>query len=257
MIGAWSLDIRRFASLVSEARRDFPGEFCSRRVWMWYPLWRYTLNRSDGLESGRPWITFEAARFLSRVLAPHMRVLEWGTGGSTVFFARRVAEVESVEHEKAWLEKVDATLKSRGLRNVRLNFRPPVAVAPDAVRRKDRPEDYASGTRQYPNHDFRDYAAFADTLPSECFDLVVIDGRARPSCFVHGYSKVRPGGYLMLDDAQRGHYVLVHERLNAMGWLRVPFYGPGPYGGDFRFTCLWHFPKDRVRVPYGQAGKRI
>ncbi|HKO93603.1 MAG TPA: hypothetical protein VJU61_20760, partial [Polyangiaceae bacterium] len=49
-----------------------------------------------------PWIPFVARRWLARQLRPHLRVFEWGSGGSTLFLARRVAELVSVEHDAEW-----------------------------------------------------------------------------------------------------------------------------------------------------------
>lgn len=235
-------NVRVFASQVRESRGAYPVEFHPCRAWWWYPLWRYTLNRKDGLSVGRPWITFASAAFLKRVLRPHMRVLEWGSGGSTVFFASRVQSLETVEHEADWYQHVASTLQARNLTNVNLHCIGPAALPPGEVRSKERPEDYYTGNRQYLSCEFRAYASMADRFPDASFDLVSIDGRSRPACFQHGWTKVKPGGFLMLDDAQRAHYASIHEAMAQRRWTRIPFYGPGPYGGAFRFTCLWQRP---------------
>ena len=56
----------------------------------------------DLLTAGWPWITFPAMRWLTSYLRPSMSVFEWGSGGSTLFFAQRVARVVSVEYDTAW-----------------------------------------------------------------------------------------------------------------------------------------------------------
>jgi hypothetical protein len=35
---------------------------------------------------------------------------------------------------------------------------------------------------------------------------VVVDGRSRVDCARHGLGKIRPGGFLLLDNAQRERY---------------------------------------------------
>src|SRR5262249_9447946 len=39
------------------------------------------------LDLGIPWVNYQALEWLSRIVNPRMRVFEWGSGGSTVFFA--------------------------------------------------------------------------------------------------------------------------------------------------------------------------
>ena len=54
-------------------------------------------------------------------LACGARMLEWGSGGSTVWFADRLpdaAQLTSVEHDRQWHEKLSAAIGQRS--NVRL-----------------------------------------------------------------------------------------------------------------------------------------
>ena len=51
-------------------------------------------------------------------------VFEYGTGGSTLFLAKRAFSVESVEDDEAWLGKTQATLDESDLKNVNLHFEP-------------------------------------------------------------------------------------------------------------------------------------
>ena len=36
--------------------------------------------------------------------------------------------------------------------------------------------------------------------------MILVDGRARISCLKRAQSRVKPGGYIMLDDAERKYY---------------------------------------------------
>lgn len=98
--------------------------------------------------------------FLSH-LKPHMRVLEWGSGSSTLAIAPMVKHVTSIEHTGKWYEEI----KSKMPGNVDLRFVPP-----------NNPEYSDDGTLA----DFVDY--ITNPLASGPFDLIFIDGRARVEC---------------------------------------------------------------------------
>ena len=61
-----------------------------------YLPWLMSVIRDqDALPEARPWITFAAAEFLSKLLSEQSRVFEFGAGGSTLFFCstrRRVGD---------------------------------------------------------------------------------------------------------------------------------------------------------------------
>lgn len=159
-----------------------------------------------------PWIPYVAQEFLDSILTPDMRVFEWGSGGSTVYFAERVASVVTVEHEHGELQP--------DLENVTALFIPPEdgELGTDPAK----PEHYYS--ESYPGKNFRRYASAIDDF--EPFDLVFVDGRARPSCLRHAKAKVKPGGWLVLDNSDRAYYL---EHFDVSGWGERCFFGPGPY----------------------------
>ena len=61
------------------------------------------------LQAKLPWWSFEAIDYIAARLADNpKKVFEFGTGGSTIFFAERCREVISVEDDPAWLQRVAA-----------------------------------------------------------------------------------------------------------------------------------------------------
>jgi predicted O-methyltransferase YrrM len=73
------------------------------------------------LENECPWLVPEAIRRLEEIDMSNMFVLEFGAGGSTLFFARRAKEVFSFENEVTdWYGKVRYQLWGKGLNNVHL-----------------------------------------------------------------------------------------------------------------------------------------
>jgi predicted O-methyltransferase YrrM len=72
--------------------------------------------------------------------------------------------------------------------------------------------------------DFALYVKQIDEFPDEYFDIILIDGRARPSCIKRSVSKVKPGGLLILDNSEREYYLAkAIEYLKA--FQRNEFYG--------------------------------
>ena len=74
------------------------------------------VNGHDTIGYGYPWITVSAMLALEQhVLRREMRVLELGSGGSTVFLAQRVAHVTSLESNPHWADTVRTSLRDNGL----------------------------------------------------------------------------------------------------------------------------------------------
>lgn len=125
-----------------------------------------------------PWLVAQAVEFLSKWLRPTDVGFEWGSGRSTIWFAKRVRRLISVEHDKQW---VDIVLRQLGqLQNVELCY------------------------RQLEPNDGWDYIGpIQEICPDESLDFCLVDGRLRERCAVEAVSKVKPGGLLILDNVDR------------------------------------------------------
>jgi SAM-dependent methyltransferase len=176
-------------------------------------------------------MTFGAIRELETLLGPGHRVLEYGSGASTLFFAQRVALTVSIEHDPAWY----AAVRARCGDNVELLLILPTSEAAG---------DYTSTDERFVDKSFRDYAAAADHYADGYFDVALIDGRARPSCFRHARSKVRPGGWIILDDSERESYREVVHAARFAGWIEHAHWGPNPYVPQFGQTTIWQTTGD-------------
>ena len=228
---------REVARLRRAAKHRLPlGELVRQ-----FPAWQRSLKpQASALGDRTPWITYGAIRFLQNQLRPDMRVFEYGAGGSSLFFANRVREGISVEHDPAWVGEVRRSLADQRLVNWTVKL---VEPRHDGTERDPSdPANYTSSDPAQAGRSFRDYAAAIDEFPDDSFDIVMIDGRARPSCFMHAVPKVRPGGWLLLDNADWPGYRHVHVELDRLGWSRQVFAGPSPYGFNFSETCAWQCP---------------
>jgi len=223
-----------------KARREFSDGCTATELATWFPTWRRNLqSKRTPIEDALPWLTFGAIRFLDAHLTADMRVFEFGCGGSTLFFAARAQAVCSVEHDSAWAERVESAIAASGFTNTQLRVVNPTAAPHILDLDPAEPDSYATTDDTYRAFSFKDYATAIDDYPDGSFDVVLIDGRARPSCARHAASKVKPSGLLILDNAERPTYAKVHEQLAGPGWKRRQWYGPGPYIPYFWLTVIW------------------
>jgi hypothetical protein len=187
--------------------------------------WLRSRDPNYVLDAEIPWLTFDAVDELLKRLPPNPVVFEYGSGGSTLFWLKHGARCTSVEHDAQWF----ALMRQRIGNNDRLDYRlippdvEPVSVDADPAD----PRAYRSADVAFANQTFRNYARQIDKFPNQHFDVVLIDGRARPSCLMHSVPKVKRGGLLILDNAEREYYT-ARTREYFPDFTHEAFYGAGP-----------------------------
>jgi len=80
----------------------------------WLPT---LLQDHSPLNDEIPWLTLKAIKWLEKNLKPNMTVFEYGSGGSTIFIAKRVSKIVSVEHDSFWYNKVLEVMKEKSIYN--------------------------------------------------------------------------------------------------------------------------------------------
>jgi predicted O-methyltransferase YrrM len=145
-----------------------------------------------------PWLTRDAISTLDGLLEPSWRGLEFGSGRGTLWLARRVAALTSVEHDPGWHGRVRGLLDESGTANVDLRL---VETSDDDPRRAASP-----------------YVQVAHEFADGSLDLVLVDGILREHCVLAALPKLRAGGVLVLD--------------NANWYLPCGSHAPGSIGRD-------------------------
>ncbi len=207
-------------------------------VKLYHPWRSYLHEHHTPLVDKLPMLVFEANHFLEQILTPETIVFEYGSGGSTLFYANRVRHVTSVEHDLEWFRCVQQVLQTSNLHNCDHYWIAP--ETPEYLEKGvvfDDPTAYRSSRPRHRNDTFYAYVRLIDAFPDNSFDLVAVDGRARPSCVLHARSKVKPGGYLMLDNSNRPHYQQVRHLMSD--WESSTFFGPERYSRKFWYTTFW------------------
>lgn len=134
-------------------------------------------------------------------------MFEYGSGGSTLYWLSRDAQCVSVEHDHEWYVSVRARCPLERSFDYRLIQPVPLEDAPQTLLDPSDPSNYLSADSAFLNYSFKAYVTAIDDFPDKHFDVVVIDGRARPSCVVHSITKLKVGGVLVLDNADREYYL--------------------------------------------------
>ncbi len=205
-----------------------------------YQQWKkYAAPGTSSVEAQLPWMTFSAIRFLEKNLKPAMNVFEYGCGGSTVFLSKRSAKVISVEHDKEWFHVLGKKLKELGLSNWEGKLIEPEFNGENTKSIAD-PDEYGTDDKILSQYRFRKYASGIDEYSDDYFDWILVDGRSRPSCMKHAIPKVKPGGFLLLDNADRNYYFEgLPGDFNDRFKVVCADAGPTPFMKEFSKTMIW------------------
>ncbi len=188
--------------------------------------WLRSRRRSYLLDAPSPWLTFDAIDVLRDRMRDGMKVFEYGSGGSTLFWLQWSVQLVSVEHDGEWYAVVKGRLPGHSSVDYRLVPPEPYAERNLQADPAD-PLAYVSSDENLRGRTFRRYTSQIDEFPDAHFDIVLIDGRARPSCIHHAARKVTKGGVLVLDNADRDYYVARVEA-SLRGFNRSAYPGAGP-----------------------------
>lgn len=187
--------------------------------------WIKSLQPDYLLDHPSPWITFDAIDFLNSLPLEGSRVFEYGSGGSTLFWLNHGARVISIEHNPEWYKLLHHRVKGMESIDYRLVLPEPTANEEDLDIAD--PNLYLSEDVLYRGYNFRNYVCQIDSFPDKFFDIVLIDGRARPACIMHSVSKIKQGGWMVLDDAVRSYYTS-ESGVYLQHFKRLEFFGVRP-----------------------------
>lgn len=135
-----------------------------------------------------PWWTREAITIMDSFLHPDMDVVEWGSGASSIWLAARCGSLITIDSNPGFYNMVRAALQKAGYAK----------------------EKYCAVLRPL---DYRYY-----TCAQGIYDVAIVDGRTRVACCNHAVGILKPGGLLLLDNAERPRYQLILKQLSS--WER-------------------------------------
>ena len=171
------------------------------------------------------------ALMAERYIKDKSKMLEWGGGGSTLYFPRLVENYISIEHNQEWYE----TLKPQLLDNVELHFVPLHKEKFDDEELSElsldqNAMDILEGTEEWYNqfgnseiytvddrihwntrgrfdwHCGLDYIKKPMELSYRNYDVILVDGRCRTMCAYMAKYLLKDDGYLLFHDFNNRPY---------------------------------------------------
>tara|TARA_Y100000589_G_C27142695_1_gene625421 strand:+ start:352 stop:1026 length:675 start_codon:yes stop_codon:yes gene_type:complete len=143
-----------------------------------------------------PWITYGAIEFLKERLDKSMSIFEFGAGNSSLYYAKKVNKVVSVEHHNDWFNYIKGKMPG----NVEIFHK---------------------------NIDSVEYPQFLKQREDK-FDVIIVDGRERVQCILNSINNLSNRGVLILDDSQREKYLEGENFLLQNGFKKIAFWGIAP-----------------------------
>lgn len=162
--------------------------------------WAFSLTRahdSIGIsELDVPWWTYRAIDQVEAWLVGRadVRVFEWGSGASTIWLAKRVAHVHSVEHHAGFGRMIQEQLAASPHATLDI-------VEPDP---SETPR-IGSAKEGHGGLDFTRYVHQIDEVGG-MFSLIVVDGRARQACLSAALPHLDHDGIIVFDNTMRRRY---------------------------------------------------
>jgi predicted O-methyltransferase YrrM len=166
-----------------------------------------------GYRVDTPWLPQDVMIWLEGVVNDKMRVFEWGSGGSTVWFAQRCHSVMTVETDRTWISILEERARSLGLTNIKLFH---IANVNDP------------------------YYARVIKLQPQKFDLIFIDGKERRRCAEAAIEKIAKGGIILFDNSDVKAHKEDIEPLEETLWPKTYIESEG-VGGRWAATA-WRKP---------------
>lgn len=204
--------LQRFSPPVAKAAKVVHTLLIKKGLWS-------TFTTGGSFQAGAdptPWMTYPALDYLSQFDFSRAAVLEFGSGGSSLWWARRALEVTSVESDVEWVE----WLQSRAPDN--LNLIGPVAG-----------EEFV----------------YSPLESGKRYDVIIVDGGQREACSCAALSSLAPGGLFILDNSD--WYPEICLMLREHGLFEIDFHGFGP-ANDYSWTTSIFIRADSCLPHLGQ-----
>ena len=145
----------------------------------------------------KPLISEECKQKILSFIKNDSIMFEIGSGGSTIMFSKKCKKLYSLESSQLWFNKVNKYINDNNLDNIEY-----YCVLPNDpnVREKHTP----GISRTY--EQYKDYVDKIDDFDDNFFDVIFIDGVARPHCYLKSFNKIKSDGYVIIHDFYNGDF---------------------------------------------------
>lgn len=144
-----------------------------------------------------PWVTYSFIDFVKTRIGKEHKIFEFGSGNSTLFYAKLAGKVVAVEHDEPWFNRIS----------------------------KDKPANAEMIFCELKEDG--EYCRKPLSLP-EKFEVIIVDGRDRVNCCKQAIDALTDNGVVVLDDSERAFYKPALDFLAEKGFKHLPFTGISP-----------------------------
>ena len=156
------------SSWLKQSRNIINGHYLSKRLNLKFITGIIKKISHESKCKHEPWLTADSVRILDGWISQNDKILEFGSGQSTTWFTTKSKHVISIEHDKDWYQKT---------KNI-----PGAKVI--LCKTKDK------------------HLSILKKIKNDSIDACLVDGQWRRDCLLEVFSKIKPGGIIILDNAE-------------------------------------------------------
>jgi predicted O-methyltransferase YrrM len=160
------------SSWIKDIKKIITIHYLTKRLNLQFILGIISKILKEKNDRKEPWLTSDSIKIINNLIKPTDTFLEFGSGQSTLWFAKKVKKIISVEHDKKWYEATKHN--SKNVENLKLIFAP---------------------TKN-------SYLDVAKKLKNNSIDICLVDGMWRLDCLLLAFKKIKVGGIIILDNAE-------------------------------------------------------
>ncbi|MES2828366.1 MAG: FkbM family methyltransferase [Bacteroidota bacterium] len=174
----------------------------------WFGAFK-TKSAIDENGNAIPWVTYSFIDFIKDRITKAHDIFEFGSGNSTIFYAKLAGSVYSVEHDKDWFDK-SSKIDLPNVNMIQCDLEP-------------------GG----------DYCKSAAPTGKK-FHVIIVDGRDRVNCCKQAIASLTEDGVVVLDDSERAEYAEAHAFFKGNGFKYLPFSGMAPGVIISKYTSIFY-----------------
>jgi len=169
-----------------------------------------------------PWYTYPAIEYLSHIDFSELKVLEYGSGNSSLWWTERCQELVSIENDQEWYKKIQTTGGKVP------NF------------------SHVLETREN---------AYVHQQELSTANIVIIDGAYRSKCanaFIAACQDESSKLAMLIFDNSDWYPNAIKALHDALGWVQVDFHGFGPINNYTWTTSVFINPLRSCHLKYAK-----
>lgn len=197
-----------------------------RKQWNNYKILTRDYGQFRSIQEGKsldssgkpiPWYTYPAIEYLDHLDLSQMNVFEFGSGNSTLWWARKANSVTSVEDDENWYKRV-------------LNS-----------------EEFSVDNTRYMHAQNKD--KYIKAFMGNFYEIIIIDGKYRAECANLVLRSCRNNVVILIFDNSDWYPETINNLQKCLGWIQVDFHGFGPVNNYTWTTTVFinHINLSRLR----------